>query len=56
MRANVIQLRAGMEPRGTIDPIAIEQRHRGHIQFDCALDKLLWLRCSFEEAESAGGV
>ena len=25
MRANVIPLRAGMEPRGTIDPIAIEQ-------------------------------
>ena len=56
MRANIVPLRAGMKPRRAVDAVAIEQRHRRHLQLDRALDQLLRLRGCFEKAESAGSV
>ena len=53
MSVNAIPLRACVEPRRPVDTVAVEQCHRGHLQFDGPLDKLLRLRSAFKEAEGA---
>jgi hypothetical protein len=53
MSVNIIPLRTCVEPSRPVDTVAVEQCHRGHLQFDGPLDKLLRLRSTFQEAEGA---
>jgi hypothetical protein len=48
-----VALGTRMKSRRAIDAVSIQQRHGGHLQFYCTIDKPFRLRCAFEKTEGA---